>query len=282
MMKFIYIADSHAGTDFMGYQQQKGYPEKLPDILTAFDAWITEEGGVDFVLHGGDMIDSVTADNIRYSARLFRLSVPVYLCLGNHDLTERASLDLWMEWAPRFFPRASPNYSIETDDCVVHVIPNHWCDVPYFWSGKQEACFFEDQLTQLEAQVKSHREAVHILSTHSPVFGLPPEQTGFPDPLHTPVESFSSCVTELIRLYPQVRCVLGAHNHMNMNIAVDGVNYVTASALTETPFEFKLFTVASGSVRMSTISLLDRINFKAEYDFNKTYVQGRGKDREIL
>ncbi len=282
MTKFIYIADTHAGTDFMGYQQQKGYPEKLPDILAAFDAWINEEGGVDFVLHGGDMIDSATADNIRNAARLFRLSVPVYLCLGNHDLTERASLDLWMEWAPRFFPKASPGYSIETDDCVVNVIPNHWCDIPYFWSDKQEACLFEDQLAQLEAQLKSHRESVHMLSTHSPVFGLPPEQTGLPDPLHTPVESFSSCVTDLVRSYPQVRCVLGAHNHMNMNVAVDGINYVTASALSEAPFEFKLFTVASGSVRMSTIGLFDRINFKAEYDFNKTYVQGRRKDREIL
>ena len=44
-------------------------------------------GPVDFVLHGGDMIDSTREEHIDRAAEMFRLSVPVYLCLGNHDLT---------------------------------------------------------------------------------------------------------------------------------------------------------------------------------------------------
>jgi len=43
--------------------------------------------GIDFILHGGDMIDSTTEDHIVAATNAFDLAVPVYLCLGNHDLT---------------------------------------------------------------------------------------------------------------------------------------------------------------------------------------------------
>ena len=105
MTKFLYIADTHLGANPMGYQKQRGYPERLPEILACLRAWLADEGGVDFILHGGDMVDSATADHIREAAEVFRFPVPVYLCLGNHDLTGEGSLDDWLALGARLLQR---------------------------------------------------------------------------------------------------------------------------------------------------------------------------------
>ncbi len=41
---------------------------------------------------------------MRTAADTFRLSVPVVLALGNHDVTERDAAALWLSEARRFFP----------------------------------------------------------------------------------------------------------------------------------------------------------------------------------
>lgn len=43
--RFIYIADTHLGANPAGYQQQKAYPEKLPDILSALCKHVAKSGG---------------------------------------------------------------------------------------------------------------------------------------------------------------------------------------------------------------------------------------------
>jgi predicted MPP superfamily phosphohydrolase len=108
----------------MGYQQQKGYPDKLPAILAALSTYLSAREDIDFVLHGGDMIDVTTDDRIAAAARAFDLSIPVYLCLGNHDLTAPDAVDRWLTLAPQFFPNGSPDYTIASDDCVLHIAPN--------------------------------------------------------------------------------------------------------------------------------------------------------------
>jgi len=268
----------------MRYQQQKGYPGKLSHLVALLDAWIQKDGGIDFVLHGGDLVDSASKDNIRRGRELFRLSVPVYLCLGNHDLTDQNALDLWLAEAPELFPSHSPNYSVQSGDCFVHVVPNQWCSLHYYWEWEieQYPYFVPHQLGELEATLVKHPDVIHILSTHSPVLGVPSEQTGFTDSYHDPGVSFSEVVFDLVRRYPQIRCVLASHNHINMHVEKDGVHFVTVSAFVESPFEFKVIEVRSGMLKMSTISLVSKVGFRVEYDYDKTYVQGRAKDRAFV
>ncbi len=68
---------------------------------------------------------------------------------------------------------------------------------------------------------------------------------------------------------------------MNMHLCKDGVHYVTASAFSEMPFEFKLFDLNAENFSMETINLADKINFNANYNFDKTYIQGRACDRSF-
>lgn len=279
--KFLYLSDTHLGANPPGYQQQRACPELLPEIMGAMQKYIEEEG-VQFVLHGGDMIDFTTAENIRAAVRLFEiLSVPVYLCLGNHDLTTPDALQQWLHLAPHFFPDGKPEYSIR-QDCAIHVVPNHWGNQSYYWKDVQEMSFDSQQLDFLENALAASPDRPHLLLTHGPAFGLPPQQTGLEEEYHTPNPAFTRHLADLAMRYPHLRCVLGAHNHLNMCIARHETYFVTTSALVETPFEMKLFEVTPEAISMSTVTLGNRMSRRGEYNFEKTFVQGRPVDRGFI
>jgi len=280
MTKFLYIADTHLGADSTGYQQQKKYPERLPEIMQALGEYIAVNNDIDFVLHGGDMIESTTDDNILAAVETFDLPVPVYLCLGNHDLTESNAVDRWLKLAPHFFVNGSPNYTIETENCIIHVLPSHWGDALFFWDNVQRPHFSCEQVEFLSNGLSVKTELPHILSTHSPVFGLPIEQTGLSEPLHRPTPSFAEEMISIVERHKSIKCVLGAHNHMNMRVDFGGVEFVTVSSMIEVPFEFKVFEVSPERIEMKTVGL-NALDFDAEYDIKKSYVQGRDIDRSF-
>lgn len=281
MTRFIYIADTHMGASPMRYQQQKGYPEKLNQILLALAEHLRRDGAIDFILHGGDMIESTSDDNISRAAEAFAFDVPVYLCLGNHDLTTPNAADRWLQLAPQFFKNNAPDYSVQSEDCVLHVAPNHWCEKPFYWNGAQAPRFSKDQLERLSRDLAAKPNLPHLLVTHSPVHGVPASQTGFSEPFHAPDPSFTTAVTKLISVSPGMRCVLGAHTHMNMRLNCDDVEFVTTSPLVETPFDFKLFEVTSRRLAMSTISLRSTVGFESDYDSKKAFIQGGTEERSF-
>lgn len=282
MTKFIYLSDSHCGANPPGYQQQRACHNLLPEIMGALQKYIAEEK-IDFVLHGGDLIDSTSEENIQSGARLFdALGVPVYLCLGNHDVTTPDALQQWLQLAPQFFLGGKPEFSISQEDCAIHIVPNHWGDYAYYWKVDQRMSFDAAQLEFLETALSANTDRPHVLLTHGPVFGLPPQQTGFDEDYHTPNEEFTKTVSDIAARHPHLRCVLGAHNHLNMCVARNETYFVTTSALVETPFEIKLFEVTRDAISMSTITLGNRMNEISEYDFDKTFVQGRAIDRGFI
>lgn len=282
MTRFLYIADTHLGASPMGYQQQTGYPERLPEILVAVKDCLAADPRLAFVLHGGDMVDAATDRNITAAGKAFDLPVPVYLCLGNHDLSAPDALKRWLKAAPGFFPQGRPEYRIETGECVIHVVPNHWEDRLYRWEAAQQPHFSAGQLERLDGALRLKPHLPHFLLTHSPVHGVPVEQTGFAEPFHPPGEAFTAAMTAMAARHGNLHCVLGAHNHLNLCVKNQGVHFVTVSALVETPFELKLFEVAADVITMSTLSLANRVGGAAAYDAGKAFVQGRPNDRAFI
>lgn len=283
MARFIYIADTHLGADPMGYQMQEGHPEQLPVIVRALQDLIDAIGGIDFVLHGGDMIDAASEAAISQAAEVFQVSVPTFLCLGNHDLTHERSLEMWLRLASGFFPDGQPEYTVHVDSCAVHVAPNHWeAERPYYWGTRQEAHFRPEQIHWLSRSLAATRESVSFVATHSPGRGLPVEQTGLDESHHAPPTAFQAELSSLVAGHPHLACVLGAHSHMNMRVQDGGVQYVTVSSLSEVPFECKLFEVDAGTVTLSTHTLAVCLDFAPRYDFDRTYVQGRPCDRAFI
>jgi len=285
-MRFVFISDTHVGANPVGFQQQKAFPEKLHEILGVLNQWIIEQKDIEFVLHGGDMVDAGTTENIQLARKLFKLSVPVYLCLGNHDLNRPHAVERWFTHAPEFFPSGAPTYFLKKGPVCIHVIPTQWDQTPYNWSDIQNPHFLLEQLTE----VKNNQpigEEIHFLCTHSCVLGVPAVQTGFPHEFHHSGEAFEHEVFEIIRHNSAIRCVLSGHNHINTNVTKDSIHFVTASSFSEIPFEAKVFDVSETSIAMETLTLLPNLallpHFQVDgaYDFNKTFVQGREKDRSF-
>lgn len=287
MTKFIFLSDSHVSMPggHMAYTQQKSYVHKIKDILLCLDDWIKGEGDIDFVLHGGDMINDTNTD-ISLARDLFNLSVPVYLCLGNHDLTVENGFELfWLKEAPEFFLDSSPNFTIHSGNTLVHVIPNQWeTDKPYFWKSSLIPHYLPDQMKELAQKLEKYPNSIHFLTTHTSILGIPTDQTGLHFPYFESGQEFTQKIMGFIKKYPQIRGVFHGHTHLNALVKHKDVNtrFISASAFSESPFEFKVIEVTPSFITMKTYSLMDKVDFKVEYNFNKTFVQGRSIDRSFV
>lgn len=279
-MRFLYIADTHiGGSDIEGYRQQERCLKHFVELIDVFAEWIKQHD-IDFIVHGGDMVEKSSPENIVKAGKLFnRLPCPVYLALGNHDLTEDGSVGKWISTTPEFFNGQSADFSFCRNGVKFDFLSCHWGAKPYFWCPDEaQIPYLQKKQTALTGAKDKCR--YKILITHAPVFGLPCGQTGFDAPLHPPAGDFSELIHELAKKH-KILLVLGAHTHMNMHLLKNGIHYVTVSAFSEMPFEFKLFKLDDKSFSMETVSLADTACFRADYNFNKTYVQGRPCDRSF-
>lgn len=278
-MKFIYLADSHiGGSDSVGYCQQERYLRYARDLFDALKQWLHQHPEVDFMIHGGDMADAGNEANILHAKELFAaLPCPCFLALGNHDLTETDSLQKWLQIVPKFFANQQPDYSFLRDEVRFDILTVHWGTQEFFWnpSEAQIPWFSDQQLHQLQKGPCGKRR---ILVTHAPPCGLPEAQTGLQSPLHPPAGHFETALQQLAEKY-SLDLILGAHNHMNLATRRDPAWLVTSSAFSETPFEFKLFEINDHKLCMETLSLVNQLPFRASYDHQKSYVQGRPCDR---
>ena len=269
MAKFIFITDTHIGALSSGYFEQQKYPERLTGILLMLEHWIQEAGDIDFIIHGGDMVEASSDELIQTAVdTMAQLSVPVYLCLGNHDFSDQSTTDKWLHKAPDFFVGNSSTYTIQVDEYLIHVLPTQYGDAP---------CLFPEQLEYLDTALDKYAKLPHIVVTHYPLFNVSPEQLG--EKIQTPPTPASIALLKRVELFRNIPLLLCGHNHVNTNIRHCATQVVTCSSLIETPFEFKVIELKHEFVSMKTISLASSMSYIGDYNFNKTFVQGREIDR---
>lgn len=283
MTRFIYLTDTHIGANPIGFHQQPAYPEYADEIVEALRKE-AETLNIDFIIHGGDLIDSCTKENIEKGYACFDLPVPVYLCLGNHDLDREDALAHWLRGAPSLFPGGKPEFEIVTEDCRIHVVPNHWEEGrSYHWDKIQLPYFSESQWAKLEEGLRQEADKIHLLVTHSPVFGMSKEQSGLDRIIHASPADFQKSLVNLARKHPNLKAIFSGHNHLHTLTYESETAFVSTTALVETPFEFKLVEVTANSLTVSTHSLnLTSVNGQApQYNEQKAYAQGRLQDRQF-
>ncbi len=159
--------------------------------------------------------------------------------------------------------------------------PNQWGPVPYCWNGMQEPHFSTKQEHIINDGLARDPHRVHVLSTHSPFHGVPVDQTGLNQLFHHPPQAFVKQGQSLLKAHSNLLCILGAHNHINTCVEQDGGHLVTSSSFVEVPFDFKFINISDGHITMTTHCLVDQIDVAVNYDFGKTFVQGRICDRTI-
>ena len=241
--------------------------------------YVEDNADIDFILHGGDMVDETSEAAIYAASEFFgQLSCPTYLALGNHDLMLRNSLELWLRIAPQFFPDRKSDFRLVKDGVRLDGALCNWGDEVAYWDPDkpQIPWLTNEQLKRISEPYDECR--TQIIVTHAPIYGLPPEQYGGWGPLHPPIGEFSDQLSEA---GSRACLILGAHNHMNMAVRKSDRYHVTTAALSESPFEFKVIDATRDKMVLRTISLNSKVSFQSEYDFESTYVQGRACDRHF-
>ncbi|MCM3041297.1 metallophosphoesterase [Paenibacillus motobuensis] len=282
MTKFAFLSDTHIGANPIGFHQQPAYPEKMEELIAEIKA-LAREGEIDFVLHGGDMIDRCELETIQESGRLFQMDVPVYLSLGNHDVDRIDAEEIWLQHAPQFFNGFSPQYTIRHENCVIHVIPNQWeIGSTYYWEQAQNPYFTKYQLNKLKIELDQHTEYVHLLAIHNPIFGISSEQTGMDHVIHDVPAEFRETVLNLMHEYPHIKGVLSGHNHVNTLKRTSEGFFVSNSAFIETPFAYKLIEITDKQINITSKTVDTSSSFSPKYNSNRAYVYGREQDRTMI
>lgn len=284
LTRFIYLTDTHIGANPIGYHQQPAYPERTSELLSILEKEIVTHD-IDFVVHGGDLIDSCNPDIIKQANTIFTLPVPVYLCLGNHDLDNKDALEIWLENTPNLFKGNDPCFEIINNDSIIHIIPNHWeKGFEYYWKGDQKPYLSDYQINRIEQTILKYPNKIHILVTHSTVFGMKPEQSGLLEVTHEAPDSFKDQIANLTERYDNLKLVLSGHSHINTIRSLPTCTFVTGSSFVETPFEYKLIDVTELYLNVSTqqIDITDLKGINPMYDEERSYVQGREIDRNVM
>lgn len=283
MARLIYLSDSHHGGGPRGYHRQPPYIERLPQLIAALELWMRQHGGFDLVLHGGDMVEWAEPELIAQAASEWStLSVPVYLALGNHDLTAPDALDLWTKYGGHLFPEGGPAYTLDLNDCLLHVLPTQWGARPNFWDGAHpRACLYADQLAELEASIAGAYHVPQLLCCHGAPLGAPAAQLGANADFDAPPAAYTEALRDLCDAYPSLRLILSGHSHINTLGALGRAHWLAASSFSESPFEFKDIEVTGEGLTVRTVSLYYDVGWRAQYDFDAAYVQGRPCDREL-
>lgn len=278
MIRFGLISDTHIGNPHPGYFQQEPLAEynELYRTLATF----CREEKLDFLCHAGDVIDNGSEEQMKEAAGIFRqFPCPVWATPGNHDLSTPDSAAGMPQLMPELFPEGTVDYTVIRDGLRIDFLSTNWGTPAYFWDGlHQDPYFTPEQIAMLD---KGPQDLPRILVTHSPSCGLPPEQTGMEQPHHAPPEPFSR---ELDRLAKEkkITMILGGHNHMNVGVIQNGTALVTAPAFREIPFELKMIEFDGSAFSMKTYSLSEQAGIRLPYNYNKTHVQGRFCDRNLV
>lgn len=199
-VSFIHISDTHLifypssyNSDFIqGRRHYFGKANK--HHLKSFFKTIPEKAQADFVVITGDLVDFYEAEasstnrllsgQVGQFAQLLKKArnVPVYLTLGNHDITsypvegfhqnhsERARAS-WIRSTPSFKYGTYYSRVLEVDGTIYRLI---FLDNSYFsenWNNRNKVQFIIDeiQLNWLEYQLQQSKEDVEIIFMHMPL-----------------------------------------------------------------------------------------------------------------
>ncbi|MBE6389784.1 MAG: hypothetical protein E7043_06385 [Lentisphaerae bacterium] len=277
-MKFIFATDIHFFyPNDRGFHPQNKYTEQADIIVEALGIAALEQQA-EFIIHAGDLINDGTAPEIiSAAAECRKLPIPFYTVLGNHDCMAENFEELWLTHGGELFPEGSLETTFISGNLRFDLLNNSWGRTSPAWSADDGffTCLAEKQLVRLRS---GEQNLPRIIVFHSQICPVYPRQTGWHEEIHRPANDFMVTGSRLIEEFHPL-LIAGGHNHINTLEKTDDTRIITASALCEAPFEYKLFEYADGKLSMQTCSLAKYLPFDFEYDETRKFVQGEECDR---
>ena len=281
----MHMADTHIGASATeGFMMQPRQPQCEAALYGRLRRWIAEND-VDFVVHGGDMVDRATIANIEHATDLYAsLDVPALLCPGNHDVTEPDAIDLWRRSRHRLFPDAGPTFGVQAADVGVFVLAHHWdtLDPPHYWdrTSAQKPLVDDGQRSALDAFCARATTPV-VLVLHAPVNPIPATQTGLDHDIHVPDDELCALVRDVAERHTNIKLVMSGHNHANTASDHGPVVSMTTASFSETPFDARVVSATDGVIEVRTVSFAEMLGESFDYNPDQAWVQGSPADREL-
>ncbi len=257
-MRIAFVTDIHIGATADGFQMQPRWIEGTPGILVALVRRL-QSLAPDLTIIGGDIVERGIRVQIDQAVGfLARLQGRTLVCLGNHDLTEGDSFELWRDALARHERVTLANALIELPGCDVIGLNTLWLSATdaagLRWTLGEypRAAAPEAQLRQLDEWLARRSDRPAILAMHSQLNGVPVSICGGEKPFEPPTPSFESAIRAILSRHPRVRVTLSGHCHAACAIERNGRVEVTGTSLTETPYQFQIVELDAGKVRVRT------------------------------
>jgi 3',5'-cyclic AMP phosphodiesterase CpdA len=279
---FLFLTDSHIGGTRQGFQQQPRHTELREAIFDGVGRAAREQGA-ELVIHGGDLTDHGTPQEIAEAHRLLeKVGVPAAFCMGNHDLMTPEAMDSWKGDTPAAHRMADTLIPLNGADVIL--LNNVWRfgeQWGWYWDAMQPVeGLLENQLQWLEKILAQSPNRQAVVAIHSPLDALPPELTGAPGPVHLVQAGYADALNQVLDRHQRVKLVLSGHNHVTSAARHGGRVHTSTSAITEPPFEFRLIRATPRSLRMETLAAIP-MDGGIEYLKEKSWVNGRPSDRTV-
>lgn len=265
-LRFLFISDSHEG----GYPQNaclhpRYTGDEYDQLWQRLGQWIADQQ-LDFVIHGGDIIDSGQKKEVIKAASRIKQNIPVptYLCLGNHDLARHESIAYWKDHHQGLLPDSQTDYHWSHPQAAFYVMCAHWHPShDFYWEqgvgGSPIPRLTPGQLEKLETFLQATHKPV-VLTVHAPVEAVQPAQTGKDAPWHPPHEPYRNAIYRLSKKYANLRLILSGHTHATNQAVYDGWAACNNAALNEAPAQARRITIDHQHITVETLAMADELD----------------------
>ena len=227
-LDFIHITDTHI-TDrtSTSYKALGSSKELLTDAVEQINKMV----GLDFVMFGGDMVDSATDENFyNFYSILSKLKYPSLNAFGNHeyygDMTKEQVLDVVRGYNPNYiFDETYYAFSPKTDYRIIVLDANAKDSKTAMGELPQE------QLDFLDKEPFENQDKVVVITMH-----------------HAPVEPFiakehsianAKEITDILVKYKNPIIILSGHYHATKIRRIGNLVFVSTPAMVTYPMGFR-------------------------------------------
>ena len=229
---FALIADTHVRFEgrhlWMNLKMGEAVAAEFGATLRAL-----AQEGIDFVMHGGDMTENARRDEFALFAGILRSqSLPVYGCMGNHDVYLETSRPDALELLGDQFPGGVLDYVLSKPPLRFVVL-----DVKI-----EEPDARDTQRTWLRNALAADRTTPTIVVWHYAPYnrgGL--SSCGFR--MHDWSVLGREAVLDLVREAPNVVATLNGHDHWDEVNVLEGLQHIQNAAFVEWPNSYRVFRV---------------------------------------
>ena len=204
--------------------------------------------GIDFVMHGGDMTENATRDEFALFAGIVGSQpLPVYGCMGNHDVYLDSSRPDALELLGDQFPGGTLDYVLSKPPLRFVVL-----DVKIEEPDAREA-----QRAWLRETLAADRRSPTIVVWHYAPYnrgGL--SSCGFR--LHDWSALGQEAVLDLVQAAPNVVATLNGHDHWDEVNDLRGVRHIQNAAFVEWPNSYRVFRVYADRIEWEVRQVRNR------------------------